>query len=52
MWANTLIVMTSDNGGPSGVDGGNANNWPLRGGKKTEFEGEPHTRQSSAFRIA
>ena len=21
------------------VDGGDANNWPLRGGKKTEFEG-------------
>ena len=39
MWGNTLVVMTSDNGGPSGVDGGDANNWPLRGGKKTEFEG-------------
>ena len=26
-------------GGPSGVDGGNANNYPLRAGKKTEFEG-------------
>jgi arylsulfatase B len=39
MWENTLIVMSSDNGGPAGVDGGDANNWPLRGGKKTEFEG-------------
>jgi arylsulfatase B len=39
MWNNTLLVAMSDNGGPAGVDGGNANNWPLRGGKKTEFEG-------------
>lgn len=41
MWNHTLLLMTSDNGGPTAeqVTGGNANNWPLRGGKQTEFEG-------------
>jgi len=41
MWSNTLIVFTSDNGGPSAksVSGHNANNWPLRGGKHTAWEG-------------
>ena len=40
MYNNTLIVMTSDNGGPiyrNGAAGGN--NWPLRGGKKSNFDG-------------
>ena len=36
MYDNTVIVMASDNGG-SPTDGGN--NWPLRGAKKTLFEG-------------
>jgi arylsulfatase I/J len=41
MWNNTLVVMTSDNGGPASVttSGLAANNWPYRGGKKTDFEG-------------
>ena len=40
-WKNTLLVFTSDNGGPSGgsVSGASANNWPLRGGKHTAWEG-------------
>lgn len=40
MWANTLMVFSADNGGPiywSGVGG--ANNWPLRGGKGSNFQG-------------
>lgn len=33
MWASTLLVFSSDNGGPSLVGGpSNANNYPLRGG--------------------
>lgn len=35
MWENTLIVASADNGGPIG----NANNWPLRGGKFSNWEG-------------
>ena len=40
MWANTLLVLSADNGGPiyrNGAAGGN--NWPHRGGKKSNFEG-------------
>lgn len=36
MWARTLMVWSADNGGPQYW---NANNWPLRGGKGTDFEG-------------
>ena len=37
---NTLIVFTSDNGGPTTTsDGVGARNWPLRGGKHAVFEG-------------
>jgi hypothetical protein len=36
MYSNTVIAMASDNGG-SPTDGGN--DWPLRGAKKTLFEG-------------
>merc|ERR1719201_1382260 len=39
MWDNTLLVVTSDNGGPSFSDQQAASNFPLRGGKYTEFEG-------------
>eukprot|EP00510_Aplanochytrium_minuta_P002241 CAMPEP_0184012332 /NCGR_PEP_ID=MMETSP0954-20121128/4342_1 /TAXON_ID=627963 /ORGANISM="Aplanochytrium sp, Strain PBS07" /LENGTH=83 /DNA_ID=CAMNT_0026292285 /DNA_START=69 /DNA_END=317 /DNA_ORIENTATION=+ len=51
MWENTLMILSSDNGGPiyglpvaptkpyaRGVYGG-ANNLPLRGGKVTDWEG-------------
>lgn len=40
IWNNTLLVLTSDNGGPiyaNGSSGGN--NWPLRGGKMSNWEG-------------
>ena len=36
MWENTLVWFMSDNGGPIYVGG---NNYPLRGGKYSEFEG-------------
>lgn len=41
LWDNTLLLYSSDNGGPSGntVSGKAANNWPLRGGKQTAWEG-------------
>ena len=38
MWNDTLVVVTSDNGGP--MYGNNAaNNWPLKGHKFTSWEG-------------
>lgn len=36
MWASTLIAFSSDNGGPITQA---ANNYPLRGGKHSHFEG-------------
>ena len=41
MWNDTLIVLTSDNGGPAGQasSGHSGNNFPLRGGKTNLFEG-------------
>lgn len=41
MWENTLLVYTSDNGGPAGQasSGHSGNNFPLRGGKTNNFEG-------------
>ena len=36
MWENTLLVWSADNGGPQYW---NANNYPYRGGKGTDFEG-------------
>eukprot|EP01083_Nonionella_stella_P034130 93448_1 len=39
LWNNTLLFITSDNGGCSGTDGDGANNSPLRGGKYSEFQG-------------
>eukprot|EP00662_Eupelagonemidae_sp_cell21_P052772 gene52772-12330_t len=40
MWGDTLLVFTSDNGGPVYGNGtAGANNWPLRGGKMSNWEG-------------
>merc|ERR550537_2159035 len=39
MCENTLVVMSSDNGGPVDLAENAANNWPLRGGKYSMFEG-------------
>ena len=38
MWDNLLFVTSSDNGGPE-YRGGGANNYPLRGGKLTDWQG-------------
>jgi len=38
MWENTLFVFHSDNGGPTYTTAA-ANNFPHRGGKKSDFEG-------------
>ena len=38
MWDNLLFVASSDNGGPI-YPGGGANNFPLRGGKMTDWQG-------------
>lgn len=37
-WDNALVVVSSDNGGPVGAGYG-GNNWPLRGGKASNWEG-------------
>jgi len=39
LWDDTVFVMSADNGGPSGSDADDANNYPLRGGKYSDFEG-------------
>ena len=40
MWDETVFVFTSDNGGPISDNGtSGANNWPLKGGKGTQWEG-------------
>lgn len=38
MWHNLLFVMASDNGGPV-FSGGGASNFPLRGGKGSDWQG-------------
>ena len=38
MWNDTLIVVSADNGGPV-YPGGGANNFPLRGGKVSNWQG-------------
>jgi arylsulfatase I/J len=42
MWENTLMVFTSDNGGPIYVPA-SANNYPHRGGKYSDWEGGVRT---------
>lgn len=40
MWTNTLLVFSSDNGGPSQLGKEcNASNYPLRGGKSSAWDG-------------
>lgn len=39
MWDDTVVVFTSDNGGPVGPDESAATNYPLRGGKYSDWEG-------------
>merc|ERR1719334_251883 len=39
LWDDTLIVFASDNGGHVQLNTGAGNNFPLRGGKETDFEG-------------
>ena len=40
MWQDTLVVFSSDNGGPVyGMGSAGANNWPLKGGKMNNWEG-------------
>ena len=39
LWEDTLMVLSSDNGGPSAPIESGSNNNPLRGGKYSDFEG-------------
>lgn len=39
MWANTLWVMSGDNGSPTGGWGAAGSNAPLRGSKASNWEG-------------
>ena len=39
LWDNTLVVIHSDNGGEIMTPNCGGNNWPLRGGKFSNFEG-------------
>ena len=40
MWDNLLILSTADNGGPIYANGSaGANNWPMRGGKMSNWQG-------------
>eukprot|EP00050_Salpingoeca_kvevrii_P006706 m.291120 g.291120 ORF g.291120 m.291120 type:complete len:544 (+) comp12413_c0_seq1:60-1691(+) len=39
LWDDLLIIFSSDNGGPVDLQENAANNWPLRGGKYSLFEG-------------
>ena len=39
MYENTLVILSSDNGGPLGLAESASTNHPLRGGKYSEFEG-------------
>jgi arylsulfatase I/J len=39
MWQDTLMVLSSDNGGPMGLAESGSTNYPLRGAKYSGFEG-------------
>ena len=39
LWQDTLMVLSSDNGGPAAPIESGSSNWPLRGGKYSDFEG-------------
>jgi len=39
LWDNTLLIVTTDSGGSLDLDESAGNNYPLRGGKGTAFEG-------------
>jgi len=39
LWDDTLVVFQSDNGGHIQLKTGAGNNYPLRGGKETDFDG-------------
>jgi len=39
LWENTLLIVTTDSGGSLDLDESAGNNYPLRGGKATMFEG-------------
>jgi len=39
LWEDTLLIFSSDNGGSLELSLTAANNWPLRGGKSSMFEG-------------
>lgn len=39
LWDSTLMIFTSDNGGPTKLEESGSTNFDLRGGKYTEFEG-------------
>jgi arylsulfatase A-like enzyme len=43
LWENTLVIFTSDNGGPTNHnEATDSNNYPLRGGKNTLWQGGAH----------
>jgi arylsulfatase A-like enzyme len=39
MYERTLLIFSSDNGGPLVTTGISGNNYPLKGGKTNDFEG-------------
>lgn len=39
LWTHALVVFSTDNGAPCGTDADSGNNYPLRGGKYSDFEG-------------
>ncbi len=39
LWDNAVVVFTADNGGWVTTNALGGNNWPLRGGKVSDFEG-------------